>query len=355
MYNSLFTSRLLVLCSLLLGVAGSGVGAVASSSQPVGYYQLDLEVGYQTVGVSVVNPALFGSWIDSSTAMTVTASDTSVDIGALMDGTRAHYLEVVEGPEGSEDPLVGQRFEVDVPATIAAATANGVVVLEMDADATTWVNDPPTTPTTAPDLSGYRFELRAHVTLGQIFDPTLLHGSNNFSEADQIQVFNGSGFTIYYVLGDNSSFAQWTKQSGGDFSSNDRLPIAPGQGLVYKRSPLSSGKITLRVKGVARTTPFVQTMGAGFNFLSEPFPTSNSADGRDAYPGAFQDQDRVQVYNGVGFTTYTLFSDGIDTHLWLDSQFGTQNATKIFDYRRAVFVDLDRPSTDYRIDPPYAP
>ncbi|MGI9242761.1 MAG: hypothetical protein ACR2RV_18335 [Verrucomicrobiales bacterium] len=336
-------------------MAGSASGATASSSKPIGYYQLDLDVGYQTVGVSVVNPALFGSWIGSSTATTITSSDTTADIGALMDETRAHYLEVVGGPSGAADPLVGQRFEVDVSATVAAGTADGVIVLEMDAETTTWVNDPPQVPTTAPALSGYRFELRAHVTLGQIFDPTLLYGSNSFAEADQIQVFNGSGFTIYYVLGDNSSFAQWTKQSGGDFSSNDKLPIAPGQGLVYKRSPQSSGKITLRVKGVARTTPFVQTMGAGFNFLSEPFPTSNSPEGRGAYPGAFNDQDSLQIYDGSGFTTYTLYSDGIETHLWLDSQFGNQNESKIFDYRRAVFVELDQPALGYRVEPPYAP
>ena len=67
----------------------------------------------------MVNPALFGSWIGSSTATTITSGDITADIGALMDGTRAHYLEVVEGPTGSDDPLVGQRFEVDVPASVS--------------------------------------------------------------------------------------------------------------------------------------------------------------------------------------------------------------------------------------------
>jgi hypothetical protein len=354
MPNLFSTSSLAILSSLLIGLGGSLDGAPMSASQPIGFYQLELGVGYQTVGVSVVNPALFGSWIASSGDSTITSSDATVDIGSLLDEAKSYYVEAVEGPEGTADTLVGQRFEIDVEATVAGGTPNGVVVLEMDAETTTWDSDS----ATAPDLSGYRFEIRAHVTLAQVFDPSLLYGSTNFAAADQIQVFNGSGFSIYYVLGDNSSFAQWTKQAGGDFASQDDLPIPPGEGLIFKRSSLSPGPVTLRVRGMARVTPFVQPMREGYNFVSEAFPASNSFEGKQAYPGSFGHLDRVQSYNGSGFSTYVLYTDEASTHLWVignDSSFSSQNLTKVFDYRGAVFVDLNNPAADYRIDPPYAP
>lgn len=308
------------------------------------------------MGVSVVNPALFASWVGSSGNSTLTASDVSVDFGALLDSANAYYVEIVEGSTGMDDVYVGQRFEVDVATTMAGATADGVIAIEMDSDRTTWVNDPPTTPTTAPVPGGYRFELRAHMTLGQVFDPSSLHASTSFADADQIQFYNGGGFTIYYVLG-NAQFAQWTKQVGS-FDSMDNFPIAPGEGMIFKRSSLSPSTANLRVQGVARMTPFVQPMNSGFNFVAEAFLASHSFDSRDAYPGDFNSLDRVQIYNGTGFDTYLLYTDGQDTHLWVDSvdgEFTEQNLTKVFDYRGAVFVDIDSQTSSYRIDPPYPP
>ena len=55
------------------------------------------------------------------------------------------------------------------------------------------------------------------------------------------------------------------------------------------------------------------------------------------------------------FDPYRLLSDGLSTHLWvdaLDTSFSSQNLAEIFDYRGAVFVDLDAPTSGYRIDPP---
>lgn len=323
----------------------------------MGFYRLNLAQGYQTVGVSVVNPSLFGSWINSSAASAITASDPTVDVGGLLDGTKAYYLEIVEGPSGSADLYVGQRFEMDVAVTQSAGTPDGVIILDLDSERTSWQSEA-ASPASVPELDGYRFELRAHVTLGQVFDPSALYGSTNFADADQVQVFNGSGFTLYYVLGNNDTFAQWTKQTGGDFSTKDDLPIAPGQGLIYRRSGSSPGPVSLRVKGLARTTPFVQPMRSGFNFVAEAFPASNSFDGKGAYGGVFANLDRVQVFNGTGFTTFQLYTDGGDSNLWvnvLDGGFTNQNLNKIFDYRGAVFVDLETASDSYRIAPPYSP
>ena len=348
MRKRFFFSQLLA----LLGIIGSASGQTSTASAPTGFYRLDLAEGFQTVGVSVVNPASFGSWIRSSGSTTITSTDLSVDVGAFLDPTKAYYVEIIEGPGGTSDPLVGHRFEVMVGTTIAAPTANGVVVVDVASERTTW-----DATTTVPDLTGYRFVLRAHVTLGQVFDPSALHGATDFADADQVQIYDGIGFTIYYVLGNNTNFAQWTAQVG-DFSSEDDLPIVPGHGLIFKRSALSPGAVSLRVQGVARTTPFVQPLEAGFNLVAEGFPAPNSLDGKNAYPGVFGNEDRVQLYDGAGFTTYQLYSDGASFNLWVltgDDQFEDQSMEEIFDYRSSALIDVDTASSDYRISPPYSP
>ena len=352
MHNSLIISKLTCLFGLLFGLGGVVSAQTTTSSAPMGFYKLDLAVGYQTVGVSVVNSAVFGSWIDSSSTATVTATDASVDVGALLVAEKGYYIEIVEGPTGPTDALVGQRFEVDVATTIGPATGGGVIVLNMEAEATTWANDPPTTPNTAPDLAGYRFELRAHMTLGQVFDAGLLYGNSSFANADQVQVFDGAGFTIYYVLkvGD---FTQWTRQGDDLFESQENLPIKPGQGLIFKRSALSSGIVTLRVQGLARVTPFVQPMVAGYNFIAEGFPITTSFTSRGADSADFSNLDRMQLFDGSGFDTYQFYTPG-DT--WVDvtdTTYMSQNLSLLFNYRGAVFVELSSPTTDYRIDPPY--
>lgn len=347
--------HLLMLLTSFGGTMSVAPGQISVASEPTGFYRLDLSPGYQTVGISVVNPVVFGGWIGAAGGSTITAIDSSVAVVGLLDGGDAYYLEVVEGPGGIADAHVGQRFEVDVAAMQAAGTGGGVILVDLSSERTTWVSPASGSPG-VPALAGYRFELRAHVTLGQIFDPFAVYGSANFADADQVQLFNGTGFTVYYVLGDNGSFAQWTRQSGGDFSPQDKLPIAPGQGLIYKRSASSPGALSLRVRGQARMTPFVQPMAQGFNFISEAFPASHSFDSREAKGGNFSNLDRVQVFNGTGFTTYRLYTDGQD-NLWvnvLDDRFASQNSNPVFDFRRAVLVDLQQATAGYRFSPPYA-
>ena len=99
----------------MTGVLRLASGATASVSAPLGYYRLGLEVGYQTVGVSVVNPAIFGAWVQSSSGALVTAKDGAVDVGEMLEQGKAYYLEVVDGPvDGGGsicDPLVTHTNE----------------------------------------------------------------------------------------------------------------------------------------------------------------------------------------------------------------------------------------------------
>jgi len=346
----LILTKILGICATLfaLGTVASGQSSSVSYSAPMGFYRLDLEVGYQAVGVSVINAPAFGSWIESSTSSTLTSTDLTAAIGALLDSDTEYYVEIVEGPNGTADDHVGHRFEVDVAST--KSTADRVVTLDMSSDNGT-VSPVDSNPPVLPALAGYRFVLREHITLEQAFDPLELNASTNFASADQVQFFNGVGFSTFYVLG-NSSAARWAKQGSFDDRGDEVIP--PGQGLIFKRN-LSA--VTLRVKGMARTTPFRQRLASGFSLVAEGFPVSKSFDSRNALPTTFSNLDRAQIYNGVGFVTYQLRSSG-SNGIWLTSSTGlnSQNGVEIFDYRGGVFLDLTSPANNYVIQPPpYAP
>ncbi len=126
-------------------------------------------------------------------------------------------------------------------------------------------------------------------------------------------MFNGSGFTIYYVLGDNSSFAQWTKQAGGDFASKDDLPIPPGQGLIFKRSSLSPGNGDLACAGNGARDALRSAHEGRFNFFSEPFLPRIRSTAEMPIRVPFGHLDRVQSYNGVPVSRPTsLYTDDGD-------------------------------------------
>ncbi|MFT4637761.1 MAG: hypothetical protein ACI8T1_001071 [Verrucomicrobiales bacterium] len=335
-------ARVFFKATLTLCCGVSGLFA-QSYSAPKGFYRLDLTVGYQTVGVSIVNQSLLNATIASSSGATITLGE-NFDVSAILEADLAYYVEIINGPSGTGDPQVGQRFEVDTTATVTP----GQIGIDLGAAHNT--------DSVLPQLADHTLTLRPHVALNQIFDKAKLHASTSFDNADQVQVFSGGGFSIYYLYG-SSGLSQWVPF--GSFENSDNMSLLPGQGLLFKRSALSSGAISLNVLGVARTNPFVQPLVAGMNFLAEGYPVSLSFEQRHAYGAGFEHGDRTKVFNGSGFETYLLYSQGdvLDDNLWTllgDPLLESQNTSKIFDYSGAVFFELVGADPNYRIESPIA-
>ncbi len=327
---------------------------VTVSSDPVGFYRIPLVTGYQMIGVTLVKSPVLSTLIDASTASTVTSSEGSVDVGSLLDPAKEYYLEVVEGPASVEDEHVGHRLEVDVAATIDAATASGVVVIDPAHERNTAFP--------APDLSGYRFELRPHITLGESFDKDQLHGSLQLSKCDQVQFFNGSSFKPYYLFAQSNEPGALKIWGEFNFTSAEDKVIPPGVGLVFKRSDEASSSADLIITGRVRTNPFYQLLEPGFNFVAEPYPITTSFTGREAFPAQFTPNfsiskaDQLQVFNGSSFTIYYLAGTAAN-HAWLLTTNLTvnQNDTELFDYRHPVFFRMQGPALNYRVPLTWTP
>ncbi len=329
-------------------LASPVVGALQTA--PQGFYSIELKPGDQAVGVSLVNPALFNGTVAGSAGNRLTLAAPAPDAGSLLTAGKACYVELVAGPSGPLDGMVGHRFEVDVAATLAGPGGAGELVLDLNSRHSTLAVLPP--------LAGYAMELREHLTLDQVFPKERLHGSTNFAEADQVQFFNGKGFEICYVYRRGGGQSQWTGQKV--FASQDARVLPPGEGFIFRRSAKGPGPVTLLVSGVARTTPFVQPLAPGNNLVSGGYPVDNSFADRKAWPSGYQDGDRVKAYQSAGFVTYRLYSAGtsIADNRWValgDRNFTSVNHVPVFDYRRAAFLQLEVGDPAHRYFPSFQP
>lgn len=337
-----------LLCTLAVGSSSSLLNAdVTVSSDPVGYYRVPLITGFQTVGVSLVNSPELITLLGSSSTSSVTSTESSIDVGTLLDSTQSYYVEVIEGPTGTSDAHVGHRFEVDEAATINSSP-DGEIALDLASAQNTSLP--------VPNLSNYRVELRQHVTLAEAFDKDPLYADFDLGKADQVQIYNGVSFSTYYLLGNNSTGPKiWGTAA---LQSAENIIIPPGIGVLFKRSPEAATTADVVVTGKVRANPFVQPLLPGFNFVSEPYPVTSNFTDRQALPGDFTPNfdiglaDQVQVYDEAAAAFETYYLAGTATsHFWLlTTDFTTdQTNADIFDYRRAVFVKKGSPTLDYRV------
>ncbi len=340
-------TSLLAAAAVAIGFTAVGHADVTVNSDPVGYYRVPLTAGFQTIGMTLIHPPVFVTAVDSSDSDSVTSTDSSVDVGTLLEAGKSYYLEVVDGPNTNDDLHVGHRFEVDETATTDAGTPDGEIALDPIADQNTAFP--------VPALTGYRVEIRPHVTLAETFAKEPLYANFDIGLADQVQVYNGNSFSAYYLLGSNGEGDQkaWGTYN---FQIRDDVIIYPGQGLLYKRSGLAPDGVDLVITGKVRANAFYQTLAPGFNFVAEPFPVTASFTTRDTFPPPFTPNfdlglaDQVQIYNGSSFTAYFL-AGTLSNYAWLltNDFVNIRDDEPIFDFKRSVFIKKRSVTLDYRI------
>jgi hypothetical protein len=140
------------------------------------------------------------------------ALEGQTNVGALLSSVEPYYIEVYSGT------LKGDRFDVDVAATIGAA--NGNVVLNSAS-----LNNTLLFSSVGSNLNGATVALRKHITIEQVqgMASSPLVGNNNASSADQIQFY------------DNVSAASGTIRLTLNVSTNQALDslAIPGEGIKF--------------------------------------------------------------------------------------------------------------------------
>lgn len=214
----------------------------------------------EAVGVTVQNPpASVGTIANGETSGALLKSDQPAEwVNLLLSGR--HYFLEVSGP--SQHPWVGHRLEIDEGATRGLA-ANQV----------RWEAESPRH-TRLPDaaLAGATYQIRPHVTLGELFATSWEHRWRYQPNAQPIGISLGrpgqSPLELEIRGGSNGAGILWL--SGGQVVVPEDQIVAPGAGFVVRftaQPGLGSG-----LAGETRTFPCRAPIVAGWNLLSYPYP-----------------------------------------------------------------------------------
>ena len=134
------------------------------------------------------------------------------------------------------------------------------------------------------------------------------------TKALQLQVWNGSGYTMYYYVSDayiedtDEEVTGWADK-GGDYTS---ATIAPGTGYWYK---YPEGGSSFALSGqVPEAESISKNVSESFNLFGNPYPVSLNLDKvtTSVTAPSFSQRTKalqLQVWNGSGYTMYYYVSD----------------------------------------------
>ena len=224
-------------------------------SAPVGVLSGNAPRGESGFAAPLIAEDAFVGTVESNTASAVTFAHAS-DVGALLTPGAPYYLEVLTGA------LQGERFDVDVAATIAG---EGAVELKLG----------PGSLSTRPALAGgalvgARGAIRPHLTLARLqssFRPGL-RGRDLFLLADGVWVFENGDLAFYFLRADG---ATWNRVgSAGDYRGQ---VIAPDVSVLVEAKSAAQSWVQA---GKVRTNPFRKNLAVGFQAFASGFPVDLS-------------------------------------------------------------------------------
>jgi hypothetical protein len=286
----------------ILALAAMSVNAQTTvNSDIVGYQTISVPVGLSTAGFPLLNPDVLKVATTTLTGAALALAGQT-NVGALLSSVEPYYIEVYSGA------LKGDRFDVDVAATIAAA--NGNVVLNSASLNNTFLFS-----SVGTSLNGATVALRKHVTIEQVqgMASAALVGNNSASSADQIQFYDNAtaGYAAYYLRADGTT---WRKV--GTTTTANKTPIPSGVGVFISKK---TGAATLTAVGNVRLNDFSVPYQVGLQLAApgvpiDVTPASQGGTVANGWTGnnSASLADQIQVYNPdtSGYDAYYLRADG---------------------------------------------
>ena len=146
------------------------------------------------------------------------------------------------------------------------------------------------------------------------------------TQAPQLQVWNGTGYDMYYYIndaGDNMDELGWSDSTG--YIAD--VAYAPGTGFWFK-SPSETSSFTLPGEVLAADSVTKDIPAGTFFLMGSPFPQGFSFEKVETglTPGSYDtmttDAPQLQIWNGTGYDMYYYISDAgdnMDELGWSDS------------------------------------
>ncbi len=284
-----------------------------SYTEPEGWTETPLELCCRTYNNPYLRETAFTGTVSAvnGQVLTFAVSGGSVDLASLL-GSGTFFLEVTSGENE------GHRFDV------VSGSGNTLTVAQ-----DTNLNSaaaPFNTITGAPvsSLVGDAVELRRHWSLDELFPPASFGATGSQSTADQVQIFNGGAWIIYWLYDENDAdpqTARWVSAADPGMADQGATLIPPGQGMFFNnRTSVTS----ILAYGEVRDNDFIRPLGVGNNLVGGGFPVDQAFTGtgsRAMSPATgffgsrdFKTADTAFVWNAdatigaAGYSSYYLLN-----------------------------------------------
>jgi uncharacterized protein (TIGR02597 family) len=296
-------TRLLLPAALALVSAplATSFAQTEATTIPVGYVTFTIP-GSQTTAISlplheppIGSGAVVGvlTEVGSNFLDNINAGWTA---GAFSNASAPHFVQITSGA------AAGRFFQI---STSTANTATRLTVL----------NDGINLTTLGIVAGADTYKIFPGDTLFSLFGSDTLQGGTQALGSDNIQVWNGSSWLIFYY---NTTRGRWERNTDTAASpSRDTFVLRPDRGLMVRRFAPST--ISLTVLGQVTTTNF-QTFHSrpGATFLASGFPVdmtlgqlamqsaqvNNTWRGWNNYSTALANADILQIWNGSSWLNF---------------------------------------------------
>lgn len=288
----------------VLALAAMSVNAQTNSTnQPaysdiVGYHTKTISVGLNSVGLPLLKSDLVKTTATAVTGNSILLSGET-NFGAKLNSAKSYYVEVYSGT------LKGDRFDVDVVGSIAAA--NGGVVVNPSSG-----NNTMPVASIGTNLNNASIAIREHITLADLdtYLSTPAVGNNSISLSDGVG-FTESGSLIFY---NKKADGTWKKVgNSADFSAKT---VPPGVGVFIKKI---GSAVTLTQVGNVRENDFARPLTTQLSLAAPAYPVDLTPANLSITPGSGATDwtggtvvtgDYVSKVESGALIKYTLKSDG---------------------------------------------
>ena len=294
---------------VLLDADLNGTPEATAISQVQGWTNQAFTVGTQTFTMPLLKAETF-------------AGTASAATGTGFVAGQSYYAEVISGDRE------GQRFEVNEGQSSATAIAyEGASPAASD-----------------------RIVVRPHWTLAELFPVASFHGGTAAANADRVLVFNGSGYTVYWLVS-RSSGNRWVRDGDATLGDAGGIVAGPLDGFLVNAR---SGTVNVAYSGAVRSWKASVPLHAGAQLVGSayPIPLSPADRGMDASHG-FVSGDGFRGWLGdhssdSGYSAFTL-----QQGTWTAEDGYGASSDKVFEAFRASWITSTNGNLGWTVPAPW--
>ena len=319
------------LAALVTAVMAVNAETNVATSDIVGYQTKTISAGLNAVGLPLLKSDLVKTTATSVTSNSILLSGET-NFGSKLNSAKSYYVEVYSGN------LKGDRFDVDVTGTIAAA--NGGVLL----NATSGNNTFPAA-SIGTNLDNQIVAVREHITIADLdtYLSTPAVGNNSISASDGVGFTEGGSLIFYNKKADGT----WKRiGNSSDFSAK---VIPPGVGVYIKKTGTA---VTLTQVGYIRDNDFSRPLTTQLSLVAPAYPVDRTPlelgivpgpSATDWTGGTIASGDSISRVESGSLIKYTLKTDGSLNRVGNSSNF---NNSALFSSQEAQLIKRAKSNSD---------